>query len=135
MYLNHKGERTETASAQFPIWKSVFQPNGQLRAVRKKPHPIMNYEQLLSSFFLCFHWQRNNLKNFQKHCSVCTKKMYKMNVREPQKNSLKFSYRLKNRLNRGIWIPRVRVEQCQGSICSFLFVIWITETKHAPLNH
>ena len=34
--LSHKIERTETASAQFPMWKSIFWPHEQLKAVREK---------------------------------------------------------------------------------------------------
>ena len=39
--LGHKVERTETATAQFPIWKSFFRPYGQLRAVKVNDYEIV----------------------------------------------------------------------------------------------
>ena len=41
--FDHKVDKTEGASDQFPIWIFNFWPYGQLRAVMGK-NPIMNYE-------------------------------------------------------------------------------------------
>ena len=40
-----------------------------------KKNPIMNYEQLLSSVFTCFHGQKFEIKKKKLHCSVRTKKL------------------------------------------------------------
>ena len=38
-----------------------------------------DYEQLLRVVFSCFQGQINTLKFFLKYCSVCTKKLHKIN--------------------------------------------------------
>jgi hypothetical protein len=54
------------------------------KAAQKKP--IMNYEQLLSLFFSCFHGQKFKFKKKSLHCSVRTKKLLNKNKKKFKKN-------------------------------------------------
>jgi hypothetical protein len=58
-------------------FKFLFLPKMGLlgsQAVLEKS-PILNYEQLFSSVFSTFHWQKIIFFNFFLHCSVRTKKL------------------------------------------------------------
>ena len=116
----HKVERTEGASDKFLIWIMVV--NWQLWAVLKKML-WANYEQLLNMVFSCFQGQKKSLKFFKKHFSVRTKKLHKINfIKKNFELKIESKYD-KNRLNRGIWIQRVRIDRGWGGICSFWFVV------------
>ena len=81
-------------------------------ALKKLPkNPIMNYEQLFSSVFSCFHGLKFRFKEKNLHCSVLTKKF--VNIKKKEKKFLKFFF---------FWIPWVRVIRGSGGICFFLFV-------------
>ena len=57
---NNRG--SEVAPAYFPIYgNAIFSHMGSSKGAAQK-HSIMNYEQLLSSFFLCFRGLKNNLE-------------------------------------------------------------------------
>ena len=65
---------------------------GQLALLKKRVWA--NYEQLLRVAFSCFRGQFFFF-NFQKLCSVRTKKLHKIELRKMQIISLKFNYEFK----------------------------------------
>ena len=75
----HRVDITEGASSQFLTWIFNFGSYGQLRAVRGK-NPIMNYEQLLSSVFSCFHGPKTNNQPFKKSCGQLSKGRQKLDI-------------------------------------------------------
>jgi hypothetical protein len=52
--------------------------------VLKKNGP--DYEPLVRAVFLCFHSQKIDLKFFQKCCSICTKMLHSIKVKNVFKN-------------------------------------------------
>ena len=81
----------------FQYGKSIFGHMGRSKKAAQK-NPIMNYEQLLSTVFSCFHGQKFKLFEKILHCSVRTKKLLNRIFFKKFKN-LKKNYRLPAELN------------------------------------